>query len=495
MKKGIIGLIIIALGISGYFLLNGSKKNEEEIKDNKVIVRPVRETEFKNSITVDGTVELKNEEEIFVNKALRVEKVNFEEDDTVKAGDILITFDEEERNDLLREIESKKIQIKEQELIIENNQFETSKIDIENQKIEIASLKKDIEDIENNIVLANLSLENLKKEYEDAKKEYEVNKKLFEIEGVTITELNNSENTVNSLMESIKQKENEIKSYKKELIQKNDELELSNKKLIKLQYDYDKAELVRKNTIKEAEYAIQKLKLEIETLEEDLEKTVKYVTSPVDGTVTEVNASENFMASTDTELMKIADINSQIITAQVSAEDIDNVKVGQDVIITFNDKKIPGKVSKISSVATTVSGNGYQDVYVEIEVTYDSKSAGFRPGYSVSLDIVTSEIENAKVISSFAIKKDGKSSYVLIYNNGVAERKDIKIVESTKKISVVDGLDVGDKVIVNSTKIKAGDKVVIADKIVSDIPTNTTEDNGPGEGGPGPGAGGGRRPN
>ncbi|TDT67346.1 multidrug efflux pump subunit AcrA (membrane-fusion protein) [Hypnocyclicus thermotrophus] len=495
MKKSIIGLLIIVLGISGYyFLLNGNKKNEKEVKDNKVIVIPVRETEFKNSITADGKVELKNEEEIFINKALRVEKVNFEEDDTVKAGDILITFDEEERNDLIREIESKKIQIKEQNLIIENNKFETSNIDIESQKLEMENIKKDIENIKNNLILAKLSLENLNKELEDAKKEYEVNKELFEIEGVTITELNNSKNTVNSLSESIKQKENEINSYKKELIQKNDEYELSNKKLIKLQYDYKKAETVRKNTIKEANYAIQRLELDIATLEEDLEKTVKYIASPVDGTITENNATENFMASTDTYLMKIADINSQIITAEVSAEDIDNVKVGQDVIITFNDKKTLGKVSKISSVATTVSGNGYEDVYVEIEVTYDSKTAGFRPGYSVELEIVTSKIENAKVVSSFAIKKDGKNNYVLVYNNGEAQRKNIKIIEKTKKISVIEGLEIGDKVIVNSANIKAGDKVVLTDKIISEIPKNTSQDDNE-EPGPGPGLGGGKRPN
>lgn len=473
-KKLAILLIIAAIGGAAAIGFGGSAKNNtSELKE--VIVKPAEKGTVIASVVAEGSVEVKNEESIYVSKSMRIDEVLFEEDDVVNIGDKLITFDPEERNDLIREIQVYELKIEEEKLNLEEEKFEISTLSIDTAKRDIEELEVEISKYEEDIKIAQVEKTVLEKELENAQLEYEINEKLFKVEGISLTEFNTYEEAKDNLEKDLESKNWEIAEYGIDLKEAEKNLVLANKTLANEELTYKQDLITQKNDIRRSELTIKEYEIEIETLKEELEKTVEYVLSPVEGTITEVNAEENFKVNLEESLMTISDINSQIITATVSSYDINKVEIGQKVNITCDALAdgaiIEGSVESISSLATTDSGSGYEDIVVEVEISFDSETSGLKPGYDVDVAIVTGTKDNAVTIPSFALntKKGRKFVYILGEDNTV-RRQQVEVgIETSTTVEVLN-LNGNEKIIMNGSNLNDGEEVKVVDRMLSDVP-------------------------
>lgn len=485
MKKKLVIFILILILISGgcYYYNKNSGKNDE-IKN--VVIEKTKIGNIKKSIKSEGTVEIKNEVDIFISRAQRVNKVLVEEGDIVKKGDVLITFDKQEINDIKRKIEKTKIDIENEKLNLKEYEFIVSDIDIKNKLREIESAQVDIDRYNGNQKILEIELSKLNLELENKEYDYNVKKELFEIEAISITEKNSSEEAKTGIAKDIENKKWEIEKNRIDIDEKMKQLELYEKQYNELVKKNKESNISRENNILKSKNKIKLLELDIDTLEDDLRNTFEQVLSPVDGTVIEVYAENNFRVNLEKSLMTVADINSQLIKADISSYEIKDIRVGQEVTITSEalekDKKIKGIIKKISSIAKSETGSGYKDVVVGIEIEYDANNSGLIPGYEVDINILIEEKKDIISIPLFSIIEEKKKKFVYIVNkDNTVIKKEIESGMSNDSKTEVIGLNEGENVIINTNGISEGEKVKIVDKIVSKVKSsNKNEQRGGG---------------
>ncbi|WP_027128467.1 efflux RND transporter periplasmic adaptor subunit [Fusobacterium perfoetens] len=103
----VISLILILLG-GGIFISKNKKNNKNEI------IYPTRIISTNNKrgyINVEGKIEANDTKKIFVDKKLKVDEVFIQEGDYVEKGQILMTFDETERNNIIRNLKREELSL------------------------------------------------------------------------------------------------------------------------------------------------------------------------------------------------------------------------------------------------------------------------------------------------------------------------------------------------------------------------------------------------
>lgn len=146
MKKLVIFIIVLILG--SYFTYRTFYKNKNnESSLPAYIAYEVKVSDFENYIEAEGKVEAKNTRKMFVDKALKVKELFFDVGDFIKEGELIMTFDEEERNKLLRNIERENLDLKllQRDLVHLKELYNlggSTKVDIEDLNVNIR--KKEI---------------------------------------------------------------------------------------------------------------------------------------------------------------------------------------------------------------------------------------------------------------------------------------------------------------------------------------------------------------
>ena len=101
-KKIIIASLIAVFLIAGIVLIQ-NKKQSKKI-DNKYFSYEVGTNNFESYIEADGSVKSDNTKKIYVQQSLQVEKVLVKLGDYVKKGQILLTFNSSDRDEVIRNI-------------------------------------------------------------------------------------------------------------------------------------------------------------------------------------------------------------------------------------------------------------------------------------------------------------------------------------------------------------------------------------------------------
>ena len=176
------------------------------------------------------------------------------------------------------------------------------------------------------------------------------------------------------------------------------------------------------------------------------------ITSDTDGFVVKVlyEEGENVLAGYPVIVIRNDNI---IVTAGITQEDLDQVKLDQTVIVQKNEVNTDGKIIKINSVPDQIT----RTYNIEIEIPDKT----FHIGTIVDLTIILKE-EKGILIPVNSIINNGSNTYVFIVQNQTAVKKNITIKETTGLRVSVTGLAVGEQLITEgNTKVAAGDKVTV----------------------------------
>lgn len=160
-QKKYIFLILIILFI--IIFIHFFKKSETEILyENEYNYFTTKKTNILGSIELEGKISANNPIGIFVDKKLKVREVNVKEGDFVKRDDILVTFDDDEKNKIIRNIEKESL----------NKNKIKRKLDSSKELYEIGGISlEEVKDLENEYKISKLNLEELNENLSKTAKE------------------------------------------------------------------------------------------------------------------------------------------------------------------------------------------------------------------------------------------------------------------------------------------------------------------------------------
>lgn len=202
------------------------------------------------------------------------------------------------------------------------------------------------------------------------------------------------------------------------------------------------------------------------------------VVAPIDGTVNAINIkngddlgkTSSGSSSTDTPII-IGDLSTLKVEVQVNEVDISNVKIGQQVDLTFDaisDLNATGKVEKIDSLGTVTSGV----VTYNVTIAFDWLDERIKPEMSVSASIITNIKKDVVMIPNAAIKTQNEKSTVQVLIGQVPESRTVEIgVANSTMTEIASGIKTGENVV---TQTIASDAVTTSSSTKSSTSTSTS---------------------
>ena len=200
------------------------------------------------------------------------------------------------------------------------------------------------------------------------------------------------------------------------------------------------------------------------TLDAQLERTI--VRAPFDGVIVELNGEIAEITSPSPPgiptppAVDLVEYGCIYIDAPIDEVDAAAVRVGMPARVSldaFRDALFNGTVRRIGAYVEDKEKQA-RFVTVEIDLADDPRKAKLLPGYSADAEIILAARKDVTRIPSEALMEDGG---VLIFNptSGKIEQRSIKKgLANWRWIEVLEGVSVGDKLVLNfdDAKVKAG---------------------------------------
>jgi multidrug resistance efflux pump len=350
MKKVLITICLMAIII---FAVGCEKKAavdtiaQQEQEQSKA---PTQQT-----VQAFGVVKTKQSKGIMVDLPASIEKVHVQKGQRVKKGDVLITLS-------LKEIEE---QIKEKE--------DSLKI----AELELQKLLEDVSDKNNKnidyvpeIIQSKNNSEKNQIEYEKLKKDL-INKEAMLKEGAI------SQNEYDDSKVILEQKQKEIENDKIILEDLKNKQRISNNK--------DALD------IKIKEQNITSMKSQLQTLKDKIaESGIKgneIICDIPNGVIEEINNAAGDRLNSEKQIMKILDLDTLIVQANVAEDFIKDIKLGNKAIINplaNPEKEYKGTISRISNIAVQENG----ETVVPVEITITEVDESLLPNFNTNIKII-----------------------------------------------------------------------------------------------------------
>ena len=239
-----------------------------------------------------------------------------------------------------------------------------------------------------------------------------------------------------------------------------------------------------KHTLESAQLNLIVLQHNLEAADariDQAEEALSYTTivSPIDGTVTRLNAEVGELVMTGTMnnpgtiIMEVGDLSEMLVVAQVDEADVGKLKVGQKARVhvqAWPDKIFDGEVT---TVALSHKRSNQGTKYYETEVLLKDPNEQVFTGMTADVDIAVAEHGEVLIVPSQAVlgrkidelpvqirdklaeeeKKKAFASVVFVYKEGKAMATPVKIgASNTTQTIVKSGLTAEDKIIVGPYK-------------------------------------------
>ena len=151
-------LIVLVMGMS---LLGAQNKGPVLIGDPQgqlVNVEKAIEADIQTKISATGMVKADKNETVLAELNTQVEKINVEVGDVVKKGDVLLTYEQETKENLQRDLEKLDLQIQSSKILL-NQMQSASKQSVMGAETAVGNAEKNILDLEDRIKSIESSLE------------------------------------------------------------------------------------------------------------------------------------------------------------------------------------------------------------------------------------------------------------------------------------------------------------------------------------------------
>lgn len=470
LKRGIALVVVAAVAGGGFYAYRRSNSPALERPTGNPrdsLVSEVSTGDIINTITASGTVMLNNEVEVYAEgETNKVKEFHVEEGDTVTAGQLLVTYD---TDDSVEELENKirdtNREIENAQLNLQSLEMPTTDSELQRLQNEVTSSENSLKEAQNNVTTINTQIQqqqteiaNAKKDWEDAQKTVSDNAQLLKVGGITqseydtsVTECERAQQTYNNSIDSLDSLNIQLESAEMNVTTAQNNLEVAKTSLDEAVNKLDLEET--QIQIAQQELTLQGLNDTLSDAQKDLNDIVYSTYAPVDGVVTEVCIDEGTYTEENTVMLKIADLNDLIVTANIEEYDAPLLELGQSVTMTsdgLEDKVYTGEITKINITASNADSNMGSETVVPIEISVDNPDGILKQNYNLDLEIVTSDSSGVLCVPSSAVGTDAKSneSYVYKVENDVLKRTVVETGETDEtNIEITSGLNEGDTIV------------------------------------------------
>lgn len=303
---------------------------------------------------------------------------------------------------------------------------------IESINAQIAALEEKVLASEQSTEAADTSKADKKKIEELKKEKKELEKKLKKLE----KKIKDSADIANHMI-----------NIQSELTKKNNQLADLQSKLGEAQSKNASAEagILSEAAKANISYTRQASELTLEQTADDLSTAKAGVTADFDGIITEVTVSPGTIAAEGTPLITLASSEHMCVEIPVSKYNLENIRLDQDAVITFQDKEYQGKVSYISKIAQQgTTGGAMVTIKVSITNPDDALIIGLDAKVSVQLGTQTDTL----IVPIASVNSDTQGDFAFVVEDGVVVKKYVTTgMASKEEIEIKDGLNAGEKVI------------------------------------------------
>lgn len=479
-KKKIIIIVIVIAAVLVLALLLGSavkkfsanmqeQMNEMmgDMEDTYTVERQDVEQEITTSGNVIGVETIAYTSPV----TAKVEDIRVEVGQTVKKGDVLLTYDASELGDNLEKV---KIQAQ-SERAAGNESFEQAnkaagkaseaskkvkslKEDIKKLKKEIEKLNKTVEKYEDKMKASETASsdsgttepgsEDGDTDKEGTTTEQSAKKQTDSSSGLSASEKKAYKKAVSDLQkktESLTEKQTEL-SEQESIVAANEDVTVS---------ESTKAQISATNQLSD---------MNINDAQQSYDAAEAGLTARADGIVASIDVVKGAYANETQTLVTIIDADKIGVEFAVSKDDLGSVSNGQKVRVVISGNEYEGTVDFVSRVATidAQSANSAGGS-IKGRILIDNPDENIYIGVSAKAYIFVGKSENALTIPYEALCSDIDGDYVYIVNSeNLIERKNVTLgIYSDEYYEVLDGISEGDKVIRNVTSdMKPGDTYV-----------------------------------
>ena len=457
-KKKVIIIVIIVLAVlivGGIAIGNVISKVSASMQEAMEMMAgesedlyTVETVDVKQEITTSGTV-IGLEKKAYTSPVTaKVEDIHVEAGQTVKKGDVLLTYDASELGDNLTLVQLQA----QSERAAGNETYEMANEaagKVKDAEKKIKDLKADIKELQKKIKTLTGKIEG-----------YEA-----KIEAANVGLSMEKQNPMAGLTAD------EIKAYKKAV----KDLESKNKSLLSKQEELAKQEAIVEankdvkvsgSAATQISVSNQMSDMNVNNAQADVDAAQAGITAIADGIVESVDIIKGSYASETQTLMTIINADKIGVEFAISKDDLTAVAEGQKARVVIADKEYTGKVVFVSRVATmdaNALGTATSGGSIKGRIELDNPDENIFVGVAAKAYIFIGESTGALAIPYSALCTDVDGDYVLVVNdNNIIERKDITLgLYSGEYYEVLEGLAEGDKVIKEVTKsMKPGDEYV-----------------------------------
>lgn len=168
-------------------------------------------------------------------------------------------------------------------------------------------------------------------------------------------------------------------------------------------------------------------RLAVQAAREELAETV--VTSPFEGTVLKMAVNRGEPVSKDKFLFSLG--KTDFLEVVVFVNEYDAIKVKKDNLVEIYSDALEGKiyrgyVSQIAPLAEIKQTSIGLENKVKVKITLEERAEEFKPGFTVNVNIPLDKKPQALLVPSNAVLEEEGKSIVFVYDNGLAERREVQ---------------------------------------------------------------------
>jgi len=210
---------------------------------------------------------------------------------------------------------------------------------------------------------------------------------------------------------------------------------------------------------------IEQIEADVRIIEDELAKSE--IRAPVAGPVLEIYQDGQQVLPAGARLLKVGDMNSIRIEADVLSEEIGRVRKDGPVEITgpaVGDDPITGTVDRIfPSGFKKVSSLGIEQQRVKVIIAFDNTRVRLRPGVRVDIRIITERRANVLLVPDRALFKASDAWHVFVVRDGRARLTPVTVgLRNDEFAEIAAGLAADETVILSPpAELNDGDRVAL----------------------------------
>ncbi len=416
-------------------------------------------------LSVSGKVIAEESVTFFAPASAKVEGIEASKGDVVKAGDVLLCFDEDavayakQQTELAEKISSADYNSNVQYNNEQRTKLAQAEAEIAECEAWIDNYEKYIDDLTNGIT----DVTALKKSDLYAKK-YSIEKEMNNYD--LAMQFPTEETDVEMLARKKMEKQMELNQLNDELGLLSDyktdygwedlltqakkdladyEARLSEAKSVKAG-----AESAVVNGNKLAGYELNKTKSQLESAdaEKKYEAALNGVVAGFNGVISDLNVVEGASVQEGAQLMVLESIDDVCVEFQASKYALETLALGQPAEITISGKDYTGTVSKINHVA---EANSSGTPMVAVRVHIDNSDENIFLGIDAKLRILTASEKGVLQVPVEAVNVDSQGQFCYVIDNGILTKRYVTTgISSESFIQIIDGINEDQEIVTTS---------------------------------------------